>query len=89
MFTNPFVQPQQMLEIWTKATQEQLARMDKMAEQVQSMQGQAVERTKEAIDETARLMKESVAYATALSNEWRKVSLEATKKATEMVTPKA
>jgi hypothetical protein len=63
--------------------------MDKMAEQVQSMQGQAVERTKEAIDETARLMKESVAYATALSNEWRKVSLEATKKATEMVTPKA
>ena len=89
MFTNPFVQPQQMLEIWTKATQEQLARMDKMAEQVQSMQGQAVERTKEAIDETARLMKESVAYATALSNERRKVSLEATKKATEMVTPKA
>lgn len=89
MFTNPFVQPQQMLEIWTKATQEQLARMDKMAEQVQSMQGQAVERTKEAIDETARIMKESVAYATALSNEWRKVSLEATKKATEMVTPKA
>ena len=89
MFTNPFVQPQQMLDIWTKATQEQLARMDKMTEQVQSMQGQAVERTKEAIDETARLMKESVAYATALSNEWPKVSLEATKKATEMVTPKA
>jgi hypothetical protein len=88
MFNTPFVQSQQMLEMWTRATQEQLARMDKMAEQVQSMQGQAVDRTKEAIDETARLMKESLVYATALSAEWRKVTLEATKKATEMVTPK-
>ncbi|MBL9021976.1 MAG: hypothetical protein JNL21_07230 [Myxococcales bacterium] len=89
MFTNPFVQSQQMLDLWTKATQEQISRMDQMAEQLHKMQGQAVERTREAIDETARLMKESLAYSTQLSAEWRKITLDATKKAAEVVAPKA
>jgi len=89
MFTNPFVQSQQFLDLWAKATQEQIARMDQMSEQLHKMQGQAVERTREAIDETARLMKESLAYSTQLSTEWRKISLDATKKAADLYTPKA
>jgi hypothetical protein len=89
MFSNPFVQPQQFIDLWVKATQEHVARMDQAAAEIQKAQGQAVQRAAEAIDESARLMKESLAYATQLSAEWRKVTLEATKKAAESVSPKA
>ncbi len=89
MFTNAFSQSQHWLDLWVKATQEQTARMEQMAEQLQEAQGQAVERSREAIDETARLMKESLSYAVQLSTEWRKITLEATKKATEIAVPKA
>lgn len=89
MFTNPFLQSQQFLDLWVKSTQEQIARMDQMAEQLHKVQGQAVDRTREAIDESARLMKESLAYSVQLSSEWRKVTLEATKKTADLYTPKA
>ncbi len=89
MFSNPFLQSQQMLDVWTKLTNDQVARMDQMAEQLHKLNGQAVDKTRQAIDETARLMKESLTYATDLSTEWRKITVDATKKAAEMVTPKA
>lgn len=60
MFTNPFSQSQQMLDAWSKMTQDQIA-----------------------------LMKETLAYATELSTEWRKITLDATKRAADAVTPKA
>lgn len=89
MFTNPFLQSQQFLDLWVKSTQEQIARMDQMAEQLHKVQGQAVERTREAIDESARLMKETLNYSVQLQTEWRKITLDATKKAADIVTPKA
>jgi hypothetical protein len=89
MFTNGFVQPQQMLEIWVRMTQEHIARMDQVAAELSKQQGQAVARASEAIDESARLMKESMTYATQLSAAFGKVTLEATKQAAEMMTPKA
>lgn len=89
MFQTPFVQSQQFMDAWIKMTQEQLARMEQMQESVQKLQGQAIERTREAIDESARLMKETLNYTTQLSEEWRKVTTDAVKKATESFTPKA
>lgn len=89
MFQTPFVQSQQFMDAWIKMTQEQLARMEQMQESVQKLQGQAMERTREAIDESARLMKETLNYTTQLSEEWRKVTTDAVKKATESFTPKA
>jgi hypothetical protein len=96
MFTNPFVQSQQMFDSWSKMTQsffgeEHVARMDQMAEQMaahtQRLQGEAVTRTRDAIDETARLMKESLTYATELSGQWHKITLDATKRAADAVAP--
>ena len=89
MFTNPFLQSQQFLDLWVKSTQEQIARMDQMAEQLHKVQAQGVERTREAIDESARLMKETLNYSVQLQTEWRKITLDATKKAADIVTPKA
>jgi hypothetical protein len=89
MFTNPFVQSQQMLETWTRMTQEQLVRMHQMSADVQKLQGQAVERTRAAIDETARLMKEALGYAQNLGAEWHKITLDTAQKAAESAVPKA
>lgn len=76
MFFDPFVQSQKALELWTKATQEQLGRMGEMAKHLDTLGEQQTERTREAIDETARLMKASLEYATKLGGEWRKISLD-------------
>jgi hypothetical protein len=76
MFFDPVVQSQKVLELWTKATQDQLARMAEMATQFETLSGQQSERTREAIDESARLLKSSVEYATKLGGEWRSISTE-------------
>ena len=76
MFFDAFVQSQKSLALWTQATQEQLARMGEMSKQADEVQTQAAQRTREAIDETAKLMKASLDYATDLGNEWRRISLE-------------
>lgn len=81
MFFDPFVQSQKALELWTKATQDQLARMTEMAKQFETLNAQQNERTREAIDESARLLKSSVEYATKLGGEWRSISLDLTNQA--------
>ena len=86
MFYPGFTQPQQILDMWTKATKDHLDRMEQLGEQLSKAQGQGVERAQQAIDESAKLMKESMTYALNLSREWQKLSLEMTKKATESVT---
>lgn len=76
MFFDAFVQSQKALELWTRLTQEQLVRMGEMAKQADVVGGQATVRTREAIDETARLMKASLDYATDLGTEWRRITLD-------------
>ena len=81
MFPNAFVHTQQFVALWTQMTEEHLARMEQLGQELHAAEGKAGERAREAIDETARLMKESVTYVTQLSADWRKITAEATKKA--------
>ena len=89
MFFDAFVQSQKALELWTKLTQEQLVRMGEMAKQADEVSGQTTVRTREAIDETARLMKASLDYATDLGTEWRRITLDVAAKATSTTASKA
>ncbi len=89
MFGANFTQPQQFLEAWTKMSAEQMARIEKMTSEYEGLQEKALARAIEAIDESSRLFKESLTYAARLSDEWRKVTIEAGKKAAEATTPKA
>ncbi len=84
---SPFFQPQKVLELWTKATQDQLARMAEMGKHFETLTEQQTERTREAIDESARLLKSSVDYATKLGGEWRKISLDLANQAVSSATP--
>jgi hypothetical protein len=83
MFMPGFSQPTQFFDLWTRTAKEQVERMEQLGEQLAKAQGQGVERAQQAIDESAKLMKESMTYALTLSNEWRKMNLELVKKTGE------
>jgi hypothetical protein len=83
MFMPGFTPPNQFFDLWTRAAKEHVERMEQLGEQLAKAQGQSVERAQQAIDEGAKLMKESLSYGLSLSSEWRKLNVEVMKKASE------
>ena len=71
---------------WKKAMEEQLARMELAYGEVSRMQEKNLEQSRHAVDEMAKLTKDSFNYVGQLSTEWCKLTLEATKKATDFFT---
>jgi hypothetical protein len=82
MFVPNFTQPQHFFDAWNQMAKDQLDRMLDLSEQMTKLQGQGVERAHTVIDESAKLMKASLDASVQLSNEWRKLGVEMTKKAT-------
>jgi len=71
---------------WQKMLADSVARMELAGAEVARMQEQALEQNRHAIDEMAKLGKDSVDYVGQLSAEWRKLTLDATRKAAELLT---
>ena len=86
MFMPDFTQPQQFMQMWTQAAKDHLDRLEQLSDQLAKVQGQGVERAQAAIGESAKLMQESMSYALNLSNEWRKLGLEMSKKSAASVS---
>jgi len=84
MFWTNFAQPQQFADLWLKSVKDQMARVEAMQKEVERLELQGFERTNEAIEESAKVARESCAYAQKLQCDWRKITLEAVKKSTEM-----
>lgn len=82
MFVPNFSQPQQFFDAWNQLAKDQLDRMLELSEQMAKLHGQGLERAHGMIDESAKLMKASLDASQQLSNEWRKLGIEMTKKAT-------
>jgi len=75
---------------WKKVMDASIARAEHLSGEVARMQGQAIEQQRHAIDEMARLSKESLGYYGQLTASFWSLSLEATKKVADLVTsPKA
>ncbi len=68
---------------WKKLVDDQVARTELAYAEVARIQEQVFAQNKLAIDEMAKLTKSSVDYLAELTNEWRKLTIEATKKATD------
>jgi len=83
-----YTQTQQAFDAWKKVVDDQLARMGSMYEEMAKFEGKGVEQARNAIDEFSKLMKESLSYATQFSGEWRRVTLEATRRTAELMTPR-
>jgi hypothetical protein len=72
---------------FTKAVADQMARAAATLEGYAKLEEQMWEHYRTAIDESARLSKEAMAYAAATAAQMRKLSVEATKRATESMFP--
>lgn len=78
-------QMQQGMAAWKKLFDEQLQRFATVQEEMAKAEVRHAEQVRAAIDEQARMMKESLAYAAQLSAEWRRLSLEAVRRTTDLV----
>ena len=74
--TNPFA----------KVADDNLARFEGYFEEFSKMQDKGFEQAQAAIDETATLMKEQVAYQARLTSEFQRIALESARQAAEMMT---
>jgi len=71
----------QMHNPFAQAMEEHLERLSALQADVDKLTADNLERAQQAVDEMARLSKESLGYAAQLQAEWRKLGLEATKRA--------
>ena len=67
-----------------KMAEENTARLESMRGEWEKMQQKGIEQAHVAVDEYARLMKDSMNYATRLGAEWQKLALASSKQAMGM-----
>jgi len=72
-----------------KLAEEHAARMATYADEVVGLERDRNSRLTEAFDEYARLLKESLRYGSQMSAAWRKLAVEAAKRAAESITTPA
>ena len=75
----PFAMPMFGAEMWKQAMDTWMGRMVAMTEEAAKVEAAGAERARATIDESARLMRESLAYTMGLSSEWRRLVLESTR----------
>ncbi len=79
-------QVQEAKGAWKKIVDDSIARMEQGYAEIARAQEQALEHNRQAIDEMAKLQKDSLQYFGQLAAEWRKLTLEATRKTAELFT---
>jgi hypothetical protein len=77
-------QGKEMFTNWKKMMDDGMGRLKDTWAEMDRMQRQNMEQAHTAIDEFARMMKDSVSYSTKLTDEWRKVAMETTERASNM-----
>jgi septation ring formation regulator EzrA len=79
--------PQQAFDTWKKVVDDQVTRLGAAYEEMAKFEGRGLEQIRTVIDESARVLKEAVAYGAQYTSELRRVSLDAAKKTVEARTP--
>ena len=83
-FFKKFADPQAFTKLVDQAAvkkffEEQTARLQAAADEASKLESKLLENANRAVDESVKLVKESLAQAASLSAEYRRLSLEATK----------
>ncbi|GEM_PF-1931993 len=74
---DPFAQWGKVFETWQKLTDDSIARTQAWYAELDKAEAKRVERAEAAIEEIAKLQKETIKYGAQLGAEFRKLSLEA------------
>ena len=69
---------------WKRMVDENTGRVESIYAEMAKVEDKGVERLHSAVDESARLMKDSFTWYSELSAEWRKMSLDATRRTAEL-----
>jgi hypothetical protein len=77
-------QVQDVQAFWKKTFEDAMGRTNAVYAEFAKLDAKSTEQAGFAVDEMAKIAKESIAYFSAISNEYRRLSLEAMKKSTEM-----
>jgi hypothetical protein len=77
---------QTFVDQWKKAIEDQTTRIESAQEEMATFERKQVEQMVRGAEEMARLFKEGINYNTQISEQWRKMSLEAMRRTTAMMT---
>lgn len=82
---NPFAIWGKTMETFTKMAEDSSSRTSAFFAEIEKQDAARIERTTSAIDEMARLQKETLAYSAKMGAEMRKLTVEAMKSMTDKV----
>jgi hypothetical protein len=75
-------------EAFTQMMKDQIARTQGLMDELAVYEGVAMQRARTAVNDLAKLASDSIGYMAQLSAEWRKVALDAGRRATEAFGPR-
>ncbi len=81
-------QVQQFASEWEKFVTSQVAHVESLLTEISKLEAKGFEKALTSFEEAGRYAKESVALAERVTGEWRKLALEATRRAAQLVTPR-
>lgn len=71
-------------DLWTSFLRDQMSRMQAWSDEFARMEGQMFDRLRTTAGDASRMVNDSIGYASSLTAEWRKLALDAGKRAIEM-----
>ncbi|KAB2902082.1 MAG: hypothetical protein F9K40_07970 [Kofleriaceae bacterium] len=75
-------------EAFTQMMRDQIARTQGLMDELAVYESVAMQRARTAVNDLAKLATDSIGYMAQLSAEWRKLALEAGRRATDAFAPK-
>ncbi len=70
-----------------RAMGENIERMESMFGDVQKLEKQTIEQASQAIDDGAKMMKDMLGYSFRLHEQWTKIALDSSRRATQLMVP--
>src|SRR5689334_16611021 len=75
-------------DAFTQMMKDQIARTQNIMEELAVYEGVAMQRARTAVNDLAKLASDSIGYMAQLSAEWRKMALDAGRRAADAFAPK-
>jgi hypothetical protein len=86
---DPFSQWGKVFETWQKMADDSVARTNAFFAEVEKTEAKRLERVEHAIEEMAKMQKDTLAYGAQLGAEMRKLSVEAMQKVSTLASSTA
>ncbi len=76
-------------EAFSQMVRDQIARTQGLMDELAVYEGVAMQRARTAVNDLAKLTSDSIGYVAQLSAEWRKLAIDAGRRATDVFAPRS